>query len=63
MWREVTRLDVLIFNAVVFYFRLADVDPYTQRPIVNPVRNPVCGHVYDRDSIKAMAAQSKRGVK
>lgn len=31
--------------------------PFTGVEMTNPVRNPVCGHVYDKEGVKAMIAQ------
>lgn len=31
---------------------LSDKDPYTKRPIKEPMKNSICGHIYDRESIQ-----------
>eukprot|EP00096_Caligus_rogercresseyi_P011909 TRINITY_DN4835_c0_g1_i1.p1 TRINITY_DN4835_c0_g1~~TRINITY_DN4835_c0_g1_i1.p1 ORF type:complete len:201 (+),score=71.77 TRINITY_DN4835_c0_g1_i1:53-655(+) len=36
------------------------VDPITKALIQNPVKNPHCGHVYDRDSVSSWLKSSKR---
>lgn len=35
------------------------IDPITKKRIVDPVRNTICGHVYDRDSVTALVKGNK----
>ncbi|VDK55942.1 unnamed protein product [Anisakis simplex] len=37
------------------------LDPYTNKAIVNPVRNKRCGHVYDAAGAKAFLVAAKKG--
>lgn len=30
---------------------ISDVDPLTKKPLENPVRNALCGHIYGKDSV------------
>lgn len=36
------------------------IDPITKTRIVDPVRNTVCGHVYDKQSVTAMLQKNKK---
>lgn len=40
--------------------RMVPVDPFTNKEIVNPVRNTQCNHLYDRDGIKAYMESRQR---
>ncbi|XP_068630819.1 E3 SUMO-protein ligase NSE2-like isoform X2 [Battus philenor] len=35
------------------------IDPITKRPIKDPVKNSVCGHIYERESIKELINMRK----
>ncbi|GAB0094950.1 E3 SUMO-protein ligase NSE2 [Sergentomyia squamirostris] len=36
------------------------VDPFTKKPLQNPVRNKTCNHVYDRDCLKNIIKLNNR---
>lgn len=38
---------------------MSDKDPLTKRPIRQPVKNPICDHVYDRESIEEYIKERK----
>uniref|UniRef100_A0A5S6QI03 E3 SUMO-protein ligase NSE2 n=1 Tax=Trichuris muris TaxID=70415 RepID=A0A5S6QI03_TRIMR len=39
------------------------IDPITKKPIVNPVRNIHCGHVYEKEAIVSLLQMSKQPLK
>ncbi|KAJ0180155.1 hypothetical protein K1T71_004746 [Dendrolimus kikuchii] len=36
------------------------IDPITKRPILDPVKNTVCGHIYEKEAIMDMIRNKKR---
>uniref|UniRef100_U5ES58 E3 SUMO-protein ligase NSE2 n=1 Tax=Corethrella appendiculata TaxID=1370023 RepID=U5ES58_9DIPT len=47
-------LDDSINEQLLQDVALHRIDPFTKRPMRNPVRNSVCKHVYDKDSVKGV---------
>lgn len=35
------------------------IDPFTKKRMTDPVKNKVCGHVYERDSITSILKMNK----
>lgn len=58
--RQAANNSVIVDNEVDFTETISDIDPISKRPFKEPVKNTVCGHIYDKDSIKQLIALGNR---
>lgn len=54
MMRQDSDNDLVVTSANILY-----KDPWTRRELVNPVRNRICGHVYEKKSVLDKLAEGK----